>query len=502
MANKYLDITGVSTLWSAIKAKNSELQSALETAIAGKGSALVYDETAQAIVLKDANGHQLGSVDAKPFIKDGMLDDVEIYTATGNEVANDDGTTSTKGEQFIKFTWNTAYGSKTDFIKLSDISKTYSDSDSIGINTNENNAIYVKEVKGNVVKTNAITLGGTPLGDYIKANGGPTSIQAGNLNELLIALLSADVYPEGYKRNPATLALSFNAPKCKLSSTTSPVEVGTTLTFTATCGTSSASGNYTFEGFTNGYKTTADGETITGNPSSVSLKDITPDNNVNTLSFEVSGFNDASISQVSGTHESVASTSVTLTVSETSTNKVTVTAKSPSYKANTPSIAKYYVVSSLGNTSEDKVIDALDASTEYPHKVASATATVTSSTIKGERKMFWGTSTTSCAASTSAEVRALGHSNFYGGSVTLTIPSGTNDVTVAMPKNWSITEIKDNGTNYVITNNLKKVLDENEAEVLVPVHGLNNFKAADYNIYKYVPSAAMDSTTWTIQLSK
>lgn len=502
MANKYLDINGVSTLWGAIKAKNSELQTSLETAIASKGSSLTYDETAQAIVLKDANGNELGSVDAKPFIKDGMLDDVEIYTAIGDEVDNNDGTTSTKGEQFIKFTWNTVYGPKTDFIKLSDISKTYSDSDSIGINTNENNAIYVKEVQGNIVKTNAITLGGTPLGDYIKANGGPASIPEGDLNALLIALLSADVYPEGYTRKNATLALSFNNPTCKLSSTTSPVEVGTTLTFTATCGTSSASGNYTFEGFTNGYRTTADGATITDNPSSVSLKDITPDNNVNTLSFEVSGFNGASISEVSGTHESVASTSVTLTVSETSTNKVTVTAKSPSYKANTPSIVKYYAVSSLGNTSEDEVIEALDASTDYPHKVASGTKTVTSSVIKGERKMFWGTSTTACAASSSKEVRELGNSTFYSGSVTLTIPSGTKDVTVAMPKNWSITEIKDNGTNYVITDNLKKVLGENDVEVLVPVNGLNNFAAADYNIYKYVPSAAMDSTTWTVKLSK
>jgi hypothetical protein len=501
MANKYLDITGVSTLWGAIKAKNSELQTSLETAIAGKGSELVYDDKTQAIVLKDANGNQLGSVDAKPFIKDGMLDDVVIYTATGNEV-DYNGVPSTKGEQFIKFIWNTSAGTKTDFIKLSDISKTYSGSDSIGINANENNAIFVKEVKGNVVKTNAITLGGTPLGDYIKANGGPTSIPAGDLNELLKALLSADVYPEGYKRNPATLALSFNAPKCKLSSTTSPVEVGTTLTFTATCGTSSASGSYTFEGFTNGYKTATDGVTVSGNPGSVSLKDITTNNNVNTLSFTVTGFNNATISSVSGTHETVASTSVTLTVSETSTNKVTVTAVSPSYKAKTPSIAKYYAVSSLGNTSEDEIIDALAATTDYTHNVASATKTVTSDTIKGERKMFWGTSTTSCAASTSAEVRALGHSNFYSSSVTLTIPSGTKDVTVAMPKSWSITEIKDNGTNYVITDNLKKVLGENDVEVLVPVNGLNNFAAADYNIYKYVPSAAMDSTTWTVKLSK
>lgn len=501
MANKYLDINGVSTLWTAIKTKNSELQTSLEKAIASKGSLLTYDKTAQAIVLKDANGKELGSVDAKPFIQDGMLDDVVIYTATGNEV-DYNGVPSVAGEQFIKFVWNTSAGTKTDFIKLSDISKTYSGSDSIGINTNENNAIYVKEVKGNVVKTNAITLGGTPLGDYIKANGGPTSIPAGDLNALLIALLSADVYPEDYKRNAATLALSFNAPTCKLSSNTSPVEVGTKLTFTATCGTSSASGNYTFEGFTNGYRTTADGTTVSGNPSSVSLKDITPDTNVNTLSFDVSGFSGASISTVSGTHASVASTSIELTVSETATNKVTVTAVSPSYKANTPSIAKYYAVSSLGNTSEDEVIDALDASTDYPHKVASATKTVTSSTIKGERKMFWGTSTTSCAASTSAEVRALGHNTFYSGSVTLTIPSGTKDVTVAMPKSWSITEIKDNGTNYVITDNLKKVLGENNAEVLVPVNGLNGFSATDYNIYKYVPSAAMDSTTWTVKLSK
>lgn len=68
-----------------------------------------YDEENKAIKLYGKDNTELGSVDATPFIKDGMLDDVEY---------NPDNNTLT-------FTWNTESGSKTDEVVLSDIIEAY-----------------------------------------------------------------------------------------------------------------------------------------------------------------------------------------------------------------------------------------------------------------------------------------------------------------------------------------------------------------------------------------
>lgn len=507
MANKYLDITGVSTLWNAIKGRDEEVRTSLTTlingqaagddneAILGKGSELVYEN--KHIVLKDASGNSLGSIDASPFISDGMLDDVEIYTAKGNEV-DYNGVESTTGDQFIKFTWNTTTGNKVDYIKLSDISKTYSGSTTIGINTDENNSIYVKEVGADIVKTNKIVLGGTPLGDYIKANSDLTEIAAGDLTNVLTALLSADIYPEDYKMSGGTLSVSFGKPTYSFSSSTTPVEVGTKITFNATCPAASASGSYTFSGFDNGYATEVDGTVNANNPSSISLTGVTTNNDQNKLSFTVNGFNGKTIADITGTNASPAKLeNLELTVSETTNNYITINATSPSFKAKTPTIPDYYAVSSLGNTSETEKLAGKAASEIFDKTATSVTTSTSTVKIDGQRKLFYGTSTTSCVFATSANIRALGNDSFYKSSLTITIPAGTNDVVLAMPSAWSITKIVDNGTNYEITSNLSKVDDTG-----VSVEGKNSYTATKYFVYRFTPDAAMDATTWTLSLSK
>ena len=121
MANKYLDSVGLSHLWGKVK-----------DGLAAKGSGLAYD--GGFIYLKDANGNVLGKgIDATPFIKDGMLDDVTIIEATEDSPVNYEGVEYTSGK-FIKFSWNTAAGAgKVDFLKVDEIGKTYSGSDSISI---------------------------------------------------------------------------------------------------------------------------------------------------------------------------------------------------------------------------------------------------------------------------------------------------------------------------------------------------------------------------------
>lgn len=70
---------------------------------------LGYDEDNKAIKLYGKDSVELGSVDATPFIKDGMLSDVE-YNAENNT---------------LTFTWNTDSGDKTDTVVLSDIIEPY-----------------------------------------------------------------------------------------------------------------------------------------------------------------------------------------------------------------------------------------------------------------------------------------------------------------------------------------------------------------------------------------
>lgn len=70
---------------------------------------LGYDEDNKAIKLYGKDNAELGSVDATPFIKDGMLDNVE-YNAENNT---------------LTFIWNTAAGKTEDTVVLSDIIEPY-----------------------------------------------------------------------------------------------------------------------------------------------------------------------------------------------------------------------------------------------------------------------------------------------------------------------------------------------------------------------------------------
>lgn len=82
---------------------------------------LGYDETNKAIKLYGKDSVELGSVDATPFIKDGMLDNVE-YSADNNT---------------LTFTWNTAAGKQEDTVVLSDIIEPYTAGEGLELSGNE-----------------------------------------------------------------------------------------------------------------------------------------------------------------------------------------------------------------------------------------------------------------------------------------------------------------------------------------------------------------------------
>lgn len=82
---------------------------------------LSYNSDEKAIVLTGKNGSDLGSVDATPFIKDGMLSNVEYDEETNT----------------LTFTWNTDSGKTTDTVVLSDIIEPYTAGNGLDLNGNE-----------------------------------------------------------------------------------------------------------------------------------------------------------------------------------------------------------------------------------------------------------------------------------------------------------------------------------------------------------------------------
>jgi len=83
---------------------------------------LGYDENNKAIKLYGKDNAELGSVDATPFIKDGMLHDVDYDTESNT----------------LTFIWNTDAGeSKTDTVVLSDIIEPYTAGDGLELVGNE-----------------------------------------------------------------------------------------------------------------------------------------------------------------------------------------------------------------------------------------------------------------------------------------------------------------------------------------------------------------------------
>ena len=397
--NKYLDIAGVRTLWRAIKATDDKLASDLSA----RGASIAYNEETHQIVLKNAAGEPLGQgIDATPFIKDGMLDDVEVYTAPEGGVTVD-GTHYEAGTKFIKFTWNINEGEskKTDYILLSDIATTYKGSDSIEISAD--NTLSVGTVGSAKVDVNSIPVGGTPLAEILLAKGIKT-IDAGNLQAVLENLFSVDTPGTGSRIVPTSATLSMSAPSCTLSKAL--VEVGSQVTLSATTQTASASATVSYKGFEYGYSVADDNtKDADGVPSSVTYAAVQDAAKDYTLSATVnSGFTGANIASV--TNHATATISQALTT-VLGTNKVTVTATAPTFTISIPGQPEYFICSSLEKTSKS-----VPASETSSINVASVTKTNSASVI-AVYPVYTNAVSASAKNTTSADKKVIADSNVF-----------------------------------------------------------------------------------------
>lgn len=503
MAEKYLDINGVKTLWDAVKDY---------TSVAGNNKAayMCYNESSRQIELWPSLGASqvegatpLSTVDASPFIKDAMLREVKIVSSSTTEPITYKGTQYSDGTQFIRFTWNVDAGdadpdvsgvqAKTDYIMLSELAKTYTGSATIGIDSTQNNMLYVKEVQDEIVKVGKIALGGTPLGDYIKKNGGPSEINAGNLQDVLIALLSNDNYPTNYKvtRPSNVMSTSNGSLTLTLEHSGENVEVGESVTVSASLAAASATASYTFSGFTNGYATTLGGSKAGNNPSSISVTDVTTLNNVNTISFTLSGFNET-ITSVSGTHQSPAKLTGTELIVRDGTCSVTANSTSETFQAKNPEIPSYYAISSLGNTSEDEKTEYIAAATDYNFTSNSMTKSV-SKQLTGARKAFWGGSNGNFTVS-SANIRGLEKSQLGSKPTKIVLDAGFSQIILAYPAAWGkINKVADdNNLGAIITGDYVLQTDT------VNVEGYGGYTAAAYYVYILTSGTVLDKVNHTI----
>lgn len=455
----------------AQRVTNVETGKADKTALADYVANVEYAEGK--ILFKNAEGTQLAEVDATPFIKDGMLSDVEIYTATADDAD------LMEGEKYIKFVWNTDGEAKEDYILASEIGATYSAGE--GIEISAENAISVKEVASAKVNVNEIPVGGTPLADILTAKGIKT-IDAGNLQEVLEALFSQNLWAASPTRTvPTELATSMSAPSISYDKT-GTLEVGTTVKLSASAKTASASASITYSGFEYGYSKENDNTYDGATPASVSVTGTQVEGSDYALSFVTnSGFGGVDVADVAGS-----STSGNELVVAEGTNKVTVTATAPSFTATVPAQDAVYACSSLGKTDAEHVVAASEAST-----INSTTKTATNNaSVTGAYKLFVGASATKIADSNG--IKGLVSNKWTNGTTAVSFEGGTfpagQYATIAMPSAWSLKEVK-NGMDLVITDNfatvdtIKYVLPDN-SEVDYKVY--SNLYGADvaYNSIK------------------
>ena len=408
------------------------------------------------IYLVDAEGNKVGEgFDASEFVVDGMLDNVVLE---GNN---------------LKFTFNTDSGKQevsVDFSKYVDAY--HADEETIALDSTTNTFSF-KEADAEKINVNQIPVGGTPLADVLTAKG-ITSIDAGNLQSVLEALFSQNVWAENPRRNvPTSLSTSMSSPSISFDKT-GTVEVGTSIVVTASAKTASSSASITYEGFTYGWSKANDNtRDYEGNPSSVSVNGTIKEGSDYKLSFVTNnGFGGADIPDVTGSKL----TGATLVAAE-GTNKVTVTATAPTFTATVPAQDEVYACSSLNKTDDSHVVASTSATT-----IESTTKTAANNTsVTGAYKLYVGY--TDSAITDSDGIKNLSaQTGWTNGASTVSFGGGSFPASkvsnIAMPSAWSLKEVK-NGMGLVITDNFAKV---DTIEYVLPNGDKLNYKVYS-NLY-------------------
>lgn len=418
---------------------------------------LAYENNTIKLLGKD--GADLGTVDTTPFIKDGMLDDVEIVEASEENPVGEN-----KSGKFIVFTWKVQDGeTKTDWIPVADLAKTYTAGNAIELS--ESNEIAVVVAESTEAETNylvndgglkvsemgadvtvtkeAIPIAGGPLASYfddvytdeIPAN---TSIES-----LLFSLVCQEKWP-----NPAatasygTLTSTLSAPSStqSWSGSSKLVELGSSITVgkvTASNATPN-SPKLTFDNFASGYATTTGKHTASkteSNPASVNATVTTATEGVEyTLSRTYSNFTmpeghgKDSVSGALASGLSFAEETVKANVGKNTVSfKLEVNKQIHSATVAAPNV--YYALSNLGNTDKNGVtqqtVDKTATHTYTPNPAIPASKSSSTYEVTGVRPVY--SNINSGAFKSDADVRfALQTGTTFAFSVPTEVGSASN----------------------------------------------------------------------------
>ena len=396
MANKYLDLTGVETLWSAIKSADDSVKTDLTTLINGikakSGSSVGYNSETKQMYLKDSEGNEIANsgFDASAFVKDGVLENVEIIEtsenikvtygkdAEGNDVIYD----GENKAKFIEFTWNTDAGEKKDYLKVDEIGKTYTEDAIQSIKIGSDNTLSVNHVGSDKTKTSAaITIAGGPLSEILSKVFTDGSIPANtSLQDILMKLACTELWPDGKdgreeaKSSITALSSSITAPTFDAGSLktndTYLVKVGSSVNIGAVTTSKAAYvvPKVSYSGFTWGYATSTatDAQKFKDDdPSAVTGSVTTASGITYTLSRSVVGFTGAPTTPITAV-DAAPSAEATSGIAVKGTNSISFTLSVDNivHTGSLKNATTYYALSNLYNTNNEsdavQIIDAID----------------------------------------------------------------------------------------------------------------------------------------------
>lgn len=469
MSNKYLDLTGVEKLWTAIKSEDADVLANAKNLV--DGLSLDYDPSAKTITLKGSNNADV-TISTADFVKDGILESVTVVTTSPDNVI--DGISD--GTKFLKFEWNAASGKTEDYLKVTDFVKTYIGSDSISIN--DANEISVVKVDADKAKTtDVIPVAGGPLASLLNGAGITEIEQGTNMQDLLMSLFCKVQYPgdgtiAGTSNSAGSMKCTLSQPSFTLSNSGTTVEVGTVCTLSAVTIPSAAvpavNAYPKVSGFEYGYSAADDNtrdsadKTITGTLAEGSEPSLTSDNY--TMKIDYSNFIYAADSTVGTAGTAAADITVTAdaaydkvkfdgdklaVVNGTNTVKVDITG--PKAIASFAAIAPHYACSNTKKTRSGAEVGegVFHKSTELAAASdvkSGASSNTKSLSVTGAYKYFIGcysdevftnkVYTSNSIRNTSTNGGDCVKSGFVNGttiSYEITVPKGTKGMYIAIP---------------------------------------------------------------------
>lgn len=541
--NKYLDITGVDTLWKAVKSADSKVAESKASYITYTNGEIQLWASEEAS--KVENAQPLSSFSAAEFVNDGMLESVETVEATATMPIVYKGTTYLANETFIKFTFNEAAGDadgETDgiqkkvlYLKADEIGKMYTAGEGVSL---AGDKIAITNVKADIATTvSDITVEGGPLASLLK-NNGITTITAGtSLQSLFETLFSKEYWPaDGQLGNPSTatptysegsLSVSYSKPSITLSNAGKDVEAGTyvnlsTVTGTDKTHTGTARSFANFDKWGYGVMNAETGKidvTKNANPSSISVTNVqniaassaTPFKL--TRSFNSNWGTTGLESSTSSSETSYSSCSIAaynnLQVGDGACT-VTFKMEGPGKTAEIPANPAYYHVSNLYKTDANKYLAAVS---RLPITKAASAGTQTA-TVTGKRYVFWGAYAEPQTIN-SDTIRGLGGLNTGEGAINADVQNkafgATGEKTINMTtsgvKQFIVAIPQANGKKLTSAKNETAMGNEELSfftnnKTTVNVKGANDYTAVTYDVYVYTSGTAWsgDGKAYTINI--